>query len=236
MTGWLDWEEIERHNDWGVREKTPAIGRMWNEDAEAWDRRWKREEEFTKAQADALDLLPTDTVLDVCCGAGPLAVNIAPRVKRVIAQDFGVDMLAHVRENAAARGLSNVETLQADWFASEPGEGIPVCDVAVTRWSPAQGSILRFSRFATRRCYSIMTCASPDRPAGASARHGGRWLRSSTDEALNASPRPDGRKYGFNVHFNILYDHGANPTVSYVSDGRGMKLAILGWDPNDVRV
>ena len=238
MNGWLDWEEIEKHNDWGVREKGAAMGELWDKGADGWDERWKAEEAFTKAQADAIDVLPTDTVLDICCGAGPLAVNLAPRVARVIACDYGDRMLEHVRSNALARGLSNVETLKADWFAGEPGEIIPVCDVAVTRWSPAQGNILRFSRFATRRCYSIATCApydgsQPPRPAGKDGRH--FWLRSTTDASLNETPRPNGRKYGYNVHFNILYDHGANPTLTYVSNGKGMTVVVMGWDPGDVR-
>lgn len=223
MNGFLDWREIERRNDWGVREQTDAMGEMWNRDANGWDVRWKREEEFTKRQADALDLLPSDTVLDIGCGTGPLTVHVAPRVKKVVAQDFGSNMLGLLEANARERGLTNVETLQGNWHTMEPGRELPVCDVAIARWSPAQGNILKMSRCATRRCYSLMTCALTFEKDGAST--GGYWCRSTTDEALNTSPRPCARKYGFNVHFNLLYDHGANPTVSYVSDEHRVEAA-----------
>ena len=282
--GWLDWREIELHNDWGLREKTDAMGEVWNDDADSWDSRWKSDEEFTKAQAAALELLPTDTVLDLCCGAGPLTVNVAPRVAKVIAQDYGRDMLAHVRENCEARGVSNVETLQGNWYSMKPGVDLPVCDVAITRWSPAQGDILKMSCCAKRQCYSLMTC-EPEFAEGG-FQNSGYWCRSTVDESQNTTPRPCNRKYGFNVHFNLLYDHGANPTISYVTKSKttttdtkeelvgklmkaarspkgagevpagllallergmrqdesgiwvheaSMKIAVLGWDPRDVR-
>ena len=223
MNGFLDWRGIERHNDWGVREQTDAMGEMWDRSASDWDARWKHEEEFTKRQADALGLLPGDTVLDIGCGTGPLTVHMAPRVKKVIAQDFGSDMLKLLEANARERGLTNVETLQGNWHTMEPGHELPVCDVAVARWSPAQGNILKMSRCATRHCYSLMSCAPTFEKDGAST--GGYWCRSTTDESLNTSPRPCARKYGFNVHFNLLYDHGANPTVSYVADEHRIEAA-----------
>lgn len=222
MNGWLDWREIEKQNDWGLREQTDAMGEMWDEGSQMWDRRWKGEEEFTKRQADALELLPSDTVLDIGCGTGPLTINVAPRVRKVIAQDYGHEMLALLRQNAQERGLTNVETLQGNWHTMEPGVDLPICDVAITRWSPAQGNILKFSRCATRRCYSLSTCAPRFEKDGFST--GGFWCRSTTDDRQNRTPRPCARKYGFNVHFNLLYDHGANPTINYVeqrTDTRG---------------
>lgn len=145
-------------------------------------------------------------------------MNVAPRVKRLIAQDVGEDMLALVRKNAAERGIANIETLRGNWHAMEPGKDLPVCDVAITRWSPAQGDILKMSRCATRKCYSLSTCAP--RFQSENERSEGWWCRSTVDESLNTTPRPCARKYGFNVHFNLLYDHGANPTIQYVIDER----------------
>ena len=216
MNGWIDWREIEQQNDWGVREKTDAMGEMWDKDASTWDSRWKNEEDFTRRQAEALGVLSTDTVLDIGCGTGPLTMHVAPRVKRIIAQDYGADMLDLVRENARVRGLHNVDTLKGNWHDMEPGKDLPICDVAIARWSPAQGNILKMSRCATRYCYSLSSCARSFDKGGAST--GGFWCRSTTDRTLNTSPRPCARKYGFNVHFNLLYDHGANPTVSYVQN------------------
>ena len=216
MNGFLDWREIELQNDWGVREKSHEMGEWWNRDAQGWDDRWKREEAFTKRQADALAFEPTDTVLDVGCGTGPLTTFVAPRVQRVVAFDYGRDMLAKLAANCEARGITNVETLQGSWYDVEPGDGLPICDVAITRWSPAQGDILKFSRCARRQCWSLMSVEPAFAPGGVVEK--GFWCRSTTDDALNHTPRPCGRKYGLNVHFNLLYDHGANPTLNYLTD------------------
>lgn len=214
MNGWLDWREIEQHNDWGAREKTDAMCSRWDEGAQMWDRRWKSEEDFTKRQADAMAFLPTDTVMDVGCGAGGIALFVAPRVSKVICLDGGRNMLDIVKSNAQQKGVDNMETLLGNFYALEPGVDVPVCDVAINRWSPAQGDILKFSRFARRYCYSISSCTMDFAQGGFT--EGGMWCRSTVDEDLNHTPRPCGRKYGFNVHFNLLYDCGANPTIQYV--------------------
>lgn len=212
--GWLDWRRIEMMNDWGIREKSDAMADKWDESAAMWDARWKSEEDFTKEQADALGLLLDDTVLDIGCGTGPLALNIAERVAHVTAMDSGRAMLDLLEKNAQERGVHNITTLRGNFATLEPGIDLPICDVAITRWSPAQGNILKMSRCATRRCYSVSTCAP--RFAANGATTGAYWCRSTEDEELNTTPRPCPRKYGFNVHFNLLYDHGANPTLSYV--------------------
>ncbi len=46
---------------------------------------------------------------------------------------------------------------------------------------------------------------------------GQRWNKSGNEEE-NYSSRPDPRLYGYNVHFNILYDMGANLTLYYATD------------------
>ena len=95
-------------------------------------------------------------------------MNVAPRVKRLIAQDVGEDMLALVRKNAAERGIANIETLRGNWHAMEPGKDLPVCDVAITRCRRAdpignltyQGASGRASHpvIATCGALSIVEC------------------------------------------------------------------------------
>lgn len=216
MAGWLNWHEIERNNDWGVRSRNDATAALWNDAAEQWEKRAQREEDFSRRQIEALKLSPNDTVLDICCGTGPLTVWLAQRVKSVTAFDYGEAMLDYVRRKAEQRGLDNVACIQGNWYSMEPGVDFPQADIAVTRHSPAQGDILKFSRCARKYCYSLWNCAPYSQP-GQAARHTGRWIRSDKEEN-NFGPRPDGRLYGYNVHFNLLYDMGANPTLRYVTD------------------
>ncbi len=52
-------------------------------------------------------------VLDVATGAGHTAAAFAPHVARVVAADITIEMLAEAGKLAAARGLTNIETVRA---------------------------------------------------------------------------------------------------------------------------
>ena len=216
---WMDWRELEKHNDWGVRDKDDATAALWNDGAEQWEKRSAGELEFAQKQVDALTRITADrSVLDVCCGTGPLTLPLAKKAKTVTAFDFNEKMLDFVRLKAAEAGLGNITYLQWNFNTIVPGEDFTPAEVAVTRHSPAQWNILKFSRFATKYCYSLALAASPKDDFPLPGRKGGgRWLRSS-DESRNTTTRPDGRKYGLNIHFNLLYEAGANPEVRYVTD------------------
>jgi ubiquinone/menaquinone biosynthesis C-methylase UbiE len=57
---------------------------------------------------------PPSSVLDVGCGAGHVTAAVAPWSQRVVASDFTPAMLAQVEHLAAERGLTNIETHEAD--------------------------------------------------------------------------------------------------------------------------
>ena len=274
---WLDWRELEKHNDWGVRDKDDATAALWNDGAEQWEKRSAQELDFARRQVEALDRITAETtVMDVCCGTGPLTLPLLDRAKHVTAFDFNEKMLDFVRRKAAKAGAENLDLLRGNFNTVEPGKDFEPAEVAVTRHSPAQGNILKFSRFATEYCYSLCICEAPRNAVPLPGRGGGRWLRSS-NEKLNTTDRPDARKYGLNIHFNLLYEAGANPEVRYVTEEtclladtyeelaqklfpvgrspalldyvkhqaretaegltllRRQTMAVMGWDPNELR-
>lgn len=55
---------------------------------------------------------PADCLLDIGTGAGHTAIAFAPAVSRVIAYDLTPQMLEEVERNAAAKGITNLETRQ----------------------------------------------------------------------------------------------------------------------------
>jgi len=67
--------------------------------------------------ADRTGLGPGDSALDVCCGTGDLALELAGRVGaegRVVGCDFSEPMLDLAREKSAARGIAGVRFEWAD--------------------------------------------------------------------------------------------------------------------------
>jgi len=67
--------------------------------------------------ADRAELRPGDTALDVCCGTGDMALELASRVTpggHVVGCDFSEPMLDLAREKAAARGAGGARFEWAD--------------------------------------------------------------------------------------------------------------------------
>jgi demethylmenaquinone methyltransferase/2-methoxy-6-polyprenyl-1,4-benzoquinol methylase len=67
--------------------------------------------------AERAELKPGDSALDVCCGTGDFALELAARVTpggRVVGSDFSEPMLDLAREKAAERGVENVRFEWAD--------------------------------------------------------------------------------------------------------------------------
>lgn len=97
---------------------------------ESWDRvEWGYKELFAPTLASyaraavALAAPAADAhILDVAAGPGTLALLAAPDVRRVSALDFSTNMIAQLRGEAAACGLSNVDAVVGD------GEALPYAD------------------------------------------------------------------------------------------------------------
>lgn len=78
---------------------SPAYDRMNRLMSAGLDGRWRRQ------AADAADLRPGDSALDVCCGTGDLAIELRRRVGpsgRVVGIDFAERMLAIARRKSPA--------------------------------------------------------------------------------------------------------------------------------------
>ena len=114
--------------------------RFWNEQGGP---RWVRLQQQLDEQIDQLGLLamqraavqPGERVLDVGCGCGQAALELAERVGsqgEVLGVDISAPMLARARERQSERGLKNLAFLQAD--------------AQTYRFEPARFDLL-FSRF-----------------------------------------------------------------------------------------
>ncbi|MFQ5792126.1 MAG: ubiquinone/menaquinone biosynthesis methyltransferase, partial [Acidobacteriota bacterium] len=87
------------------------------------DRRWRRD------VASSLDLKPSHRVLDLCCGTGDLALEIAPRA-RTFACDFTWEMLLRAREKSSRAALPVRLTAADALRLPYPGECFDAATVA----------------------------------------------------------------------------------------------------------
>jgi SAM-dependent methyltransferase len=106
-------------------------------DAAFWDRRARdfrggdEASPYVAGFIAFMDLRAGESVLDVGCGSGALAVPLARAGHEVVALDFSAGMLAVLRQRASKDGLQNVTTVHAGWDDDWRAAGVGSVDVAV---------------------------------------------------------------------------------------------------------
>lgn len=73
-------------------------------------------------------------VLDIGCGSGQFAVELAKKTKKVVGLDFSEKMLSYASQNAAAAGLKNTVFIHTDWDSFLSAEPF---DLVIASMSPA---------------------------------------------------------------------------------------------------
>lgn len=203
--------------DWNAEWMRLARARRRADVPAAWDARARhfRPRETAPYARDfirLMELLPGESVLDMGCGGGSIAIPLARAGHPVIAADFSPAMLETVRAGAAHHGVEAQVQARAlawadDWEAA--GLAAKSVDVAIASRSIATENLLdalmKLDRAARRRCcVTLVTGASPR-------------LDTTVMDAIGAA-YTSGRDYVY--AFNILVGAGVAPAVSYIDSPR----------------
>jgi SAM-dependent methyltransferase len=101
-----------------MRDRRPlTLRRAWSRRAESWEHQVTSSPAFSKIQKAVLDAARPgveDQAVDLGAGTGFLTLALATRVASVLAVDLAEPMLVALKQEAAKRGLANIETLVAD--------------------------------------------------------------------------------------------------------------------------
>lgn len=141
-----------RHKQLAARPKSQS---------ESWDRKsitlpiGNLTSVYSQEFLNAMELKPSDTLLDVGCGAGTIAVQVANCVNHVYALDFSEGMLAKCRQNAHHYNTHNLSVLCKDWDQS--WADVPMCDVVTASRSTLvedmEQALLKLMSKARRHVY-----------------------------------------------------------------------------------
>lgn len=204
-TDWNDeWKKLQRAR------RSPDSPDFWN--ARARHFRPRETQPYARDFLKLADVRPGESVLDMGCGAGSLAVPLTRSGHRVVAADFSQAMLDALDEAAAYSDVADLiePKLLAwddDWLAA--GLADKSVDVAFASRSIATAdlgaALAKLDHVARRRCcVTLVFNASP------------RYDMHIMD-AIGASVT---QSRDFVYAFNILVGMGAAPEVSYIESPR----------------
>jgi SAM-dependent methyltransferase len=152
--------------DWNAEWTRLSARREVAHDAAFWDRRARdfrggdETSPYVAGFIEHLCIRPGESVLDVGCGSGALALPLARAGHDVVAVDFSAGMLEVLRRQASADGVRNVTTIQAGWDDDWRAAGVGVADVAVASRSldvrDLRAALQKLDDFARRRvCVTV---------------------------------------------------------------------------------
>src|SRR5690625_5437715 len=110
-----------------------------------------------------MDLAGAESLLDIGCGPGTIALAVADQLDRVVGLDYSPAMLECMRDNAGTMGLGNVDTCLRAW--EDDWTDVPVCDIVVASRSSMvpdmEQALGTMTRHARERCYVTHLVGGP---------------------------------------------------------------------------
>ncbi len=154
--------------DWNAEWMRLSDQREVDHDAAFWDRRARtfsgggEASPYVAGFIECMRARPGESVLDVGCGSGALALPLARAGHDVVGLDFSQGMLDVLRRGASAAGLRNVKTIHAGWDDDWHAAGARVADVVIASRSldvrDLRAALQKLGEFARRRvCVTLPT-------------------------------------------------------------------------------
>jgi len=210
---WLNrWERSRKEDSFNVHQgfSTPEY---WNRAAASYDR--NTDELSSRGIEKTLDIFKRNgmlfkgmKVLEIACGTGLLALELARHGARVTAVDFSVDMLDRFRERIPAGLENNLDILLMDWNT---------LDLKAMGWEKQFDLVIGFMAPALSVPESFFKMMAASRTAcamkgwAAKRNHpilNGLW-QEIMDEPLEDKPQ------SLMIKFNILFSMGFLPELSF---------------------
>lgn len=179
----------------------PKTEEEWDAKAEDLNKRI-HQSIYNEQFLSAVDVEGCETLLDIGCGPGNLALRFAKKVSNIFALDYSAEMLKCLLENASQKKIDNIHTYKLSW--DDNWDCIPKCDIVIASRSmevaDMEQALNKLNSMAIKKVYLTYKV-------------GGSFIDSELLDYIgrNVVPKPD---YIYIV--NILYSMGINATVSFL--------------------
>lgn len=181
--------------------RPPSTPERWDQKAQE-HKVGQLESPYTTALISAMHLESTDTLLDVGCGVGNIAVLIASLVHQVYALDYSQGMLDKLHANMQHYRAHNIKTLCKKWASD--WHDIPLCDVVVASRSTLvedmAAALLKMHAHAKRHVYLTY-------PAKTSF---------GTSPKIDTKKNPELATPSYIYILNILHQHGIQAQARFI--------------------
>ncbi|MDR1727025.1 MAG: class I SAM-dependent methyltransferase [Acidobacteriota bacterium] len=123
--------------------------------------RWKDADSSRRFILSQLDA--DSTVLDIGAGAGAWATLLAGKAKSVTALDPSAAMLAVLREDMEARGISNIDVVQGSWPETDVApHDFSLCSHAMYGCADLAGFIRKMEARTRKLCFLVLRAPAID--------------------------------------------------------------------------
>ncbi len=203
-----DWNQL-----WQERQRLRTTDRSaehWNARAKTYTRK-DMPGSYTDQFLHLAAIEPGESVMDMGCGAGNLAIPLGRAGHEVLAADFSTEMLKRLEARRDEEGLADVRTLELAWADDWESHGVAPesYDVCLASRSIAtfdlRGALLKMSAVARRRCCVTLI-------VGSSPQVDDRMLTQ-----IGLAPAPS---YDSVFATAILQAEGYLPKLAYISTHR----------------
>ena len=203
--------------DWAEEWKQLQALRQRSDDPSYWDGRAKnfghndKPGDYARSFIELADLREDESVFDMGCGNGALALPLARAGHPVLACDFSGGMLERLRNDAAAEGLTGITSKQMSWSDDWEATGVlpKSCDVAIASrsivTSDLRDSLERLSSVARRKCCITLSTGHSPR---------------SDENIMRAIGMTEAVGQDFWYALNILIQMGVKPQLQYIKSER----------------
>jgi precorrin-6B methylase 2 len=217
MKPFINWQELQRL---AMPGPAPVGGQgrgggIWDDNAPMYNQIALMEREYTRLQLAPLGISKDDTVLDIGCGPGRISVLSAEISKSVTAIDTSPVMLKFCEENCERFGVSNVTRKLLDWNEVKPGETLEKHSVVIASRSVGLYDVLKLNSMSSGIVAIMAWANAPNIPEILNE----MFIGTSGNPMPYSPPARADRRLGYNVFFNIVYDHGFDPNIEIVNDG-----------------
>ncbi len=205
----IDWAAAYRHRPHSNDKALPGSDEsreFWDAKASSFAKKPQRSD-YIFQLLEMLDLREGETVFDMGCGSGTLAIPLAREGHAVVAVDFSSQMLGQLREAAEEAGVgTHIETFQRSW--QETWEGLPKADVAISSRSfvtdDLADGIGKLEGQARRSV--VLTCGAGDLP----------YRDARVFEAMGRAEEANMPPDELMIIAGYLWAHGRFPKISYI--------------------